>query len=87
MQAYTLQQMNRAISRERVRRYAAMLLRDRDELPATDLPLVGPDDLPLLIYLRSYGDGSLGYRIEEQPDGGWIERAGVGFRVFVLRRA
>jgi hypothetical protein len=87
MQAYTLQQMNRAISRERVRRYAAMLLRDRDELPATDLPLVGPDDLPLLIYLRSYGDGSLGYRIEEQPDGGWIERAGVGFRAFVLRRA
>jgi hypothetical protein len=83
----TLQQMNRAISRERVRRYADSLLRDRDELPADELPLDGPDDLPLLIYLRSYGDGSLGYQIEEQPDGGWIERAGVGFRAFVLRRA
>jgi hypothetical protein len=83
----TLQQMNRAISRERVRRYAASLLRDSDELPAADLPLDGPDDLPLLIYLRYYGDGSLGYRIDEQPDGGWIERAGIGFRAFVLRRA
>jgi hypothetical protein len=83
----TLQQMNRAISRERVRRYAASLLHDRAELPAADIPLDGPDDLPLLIYLRYYGDGSLGYRIEEQPDGPWIERAGVGFRSFVLRRA
>lgn len=82
----TLQQMNRAVSRERVRRYAASLLRDRDELPAAQLPLTGPDDLPLLIYLRTYGDGSLGYQIEEQPDGDWIERAGVGFRSFVLRR-
>lgn len=78
--------MNRAVSRERVRRYAASLLRDRDELPAAQLPLTGPDDLPLLIYLRTYGDGSLGYQIEEQPDGDWIERAGVGFRSFVLRR-
>jgi hypothetical protein len=83
----TLQQMNRAISRERVRRYAASLLRDQAELPAAELPLDGPDDLPLLIYLRYYGDGSLGYQIEEQPDGEWIERAGVGFRAFVLRRA
>jgi len=84
--AYTLQQMNRAISRERVRRYAAGLLHDRDELPAAELPLTSPDDLPLLIYLRSYGDGSLGYRVDDAPDGGWIERAGVGFRAFVLRR-
>lgn len=83
----TLRQMNRAISRDRVRRYAASLLRDRDELYAADLPLSGPDDLPLLIYLRSYGDGSLGYRIEESPDGEWIEHEGVGFRAFVLRRA
>jgi hypothetical protein len=83
----TLQQMNRAISRERVRRFAASLLRDRDELPATELPLVGPEDLSLLIYLRYYGDGSLGYSIEELPDDPWIVRAGVGFRSFVLRRA
>lgn len=83
----TLQQMSRAISHERVRRYAAHLLHERAEVPAADIPLEGPDDLPLLIYLRYYGDGSLGYRIEEQPDGGWIERAGVGFRAFVLRRA
>jgi hypothetical protein len=83
----TLRQMNRAISRERVRRYAQQLLAGRDELPASELPLDGPDDLPLLIYLRYYGDGSLGYAIDEPPDGAWIERAGLGFRSFVLRRA
>ncbi len=84
---YAVQQMYRAISRERVRRYAASLLGDRDEVHASDLPLTGTDELPLLIYLRVYGDGSLGYRIEEQANGDWIERAGMGFRAFVLRRA
>jgi hypothetical protein len=41
----------------------------------------------LLIYLRNYGDGSLGYHVEETPNAEWIERDGVGFRDFVLRRA
>ncbi len=84
--ARTLQQMNRAVSRERVRRYVEQLLHDRDELPAAEIPLCEPDDLPLLIYMRAYGDGSLGYRVEEQPDGGWIEHDQIGFRAFVLRR-
>lgn len=84
---YAVQQMYRAISRERVRRYAASLLGERDAVHASDLPLTSSDELPLLIYLRAYGDGSLGYRIEEQTDGAWIEQAGMGFRAFVLRRA
>jgi hypothetical protein len=41
----------------------------------------------MLIYLRLYGeDGSLGYTVEELADAPWIERAGVGFRDFRIRR-
>jgi Family of unknown function (DUF5716) len=86
-QAHTLEQLNRSIGRERVRRFAAELLRGRAELRVGDIPLEGPETLPLLIYLRSYGDGALGYRVEELPDGAWIERDGIGFRDFLLRRA
>jgi hypothetical protein len=86
-QARTLEQLNRSIGRERVRRFAAELLRGRAELRVGDIPFEGPETLPLLIYLRSYGDGALGYRVEELPDGVWIERDGIGFRDFLLRRA
>ncbi len=85
-QATTLAQMNRAISRERVRRYAQELLAGHSERHGSEIALGGPDDLPLLIYLRSYGDGSLGYTLEQSADAAWIERDGVGFRDFVLRK-
>lgn len=84
--ARTLHQLTRAISRERVRRFAADLLDGRDQLAAAEIPLSGPEDLPLLIYLRNYGDGSLGYTVENSGDAAWIERDGVGFRDFVLHR-
>jgi hypothetical protein len=83
----TLQLLARAISRDRVRRFAAELLRHSDEARGGDIHLKGPDDLPLLIYLRNYGDGSLGYRVEESENAEWIERDGVGFRDFVIRKA
>lgn len=88
----TMEQLNRAVSRTRVRSYAEALLNGRDEISATDIPIAGPHDLPLLIYLRAYGDGTLGY-VVETPDSHngdaaatWIEREGVGMRNFVLRR-
>jgi DNA-binding transcriptional ArsR family regulator len=84
--AETLAQMNRAISRERVRRYAIELLDGHNERRGGEIPLTGADDLPLLIYLRSYGDGSLGYTLEQADDAAWIERNGVGFRDFVLKK-
>jgi hypothetical protein len=83
----TLRLLARAISRDRVRRFAAELLRHSDEARGGDIHLKGPDDLPLLIYLRNYGDGSLGYRVEEKENAEWIERDGVGFRDFVIRKA
>lgn len=86
-QEETFLQLSRAYSRERVRKFASKLLADCDEKRIGEIPLNGPDDLPMLIYLRLYGeDGSLGYCSEEVPDASWIERSGIGFRDFVIRR-
>lgn len=85
--ARTLRQLTRAIGRERVRRYAEKLLEGREQLRAAEITLTSVDELPLLIYLRQYGDGSLGYRVEELEDAPWVERDGVGFRDFMVRRA
>jgi hypothetical protein len=82
------QHLNRAATREQVRRFALDLLRDQAEIRGADIPLDTPHDLPLLIALRGYGDGSLGYTVEPPPgDAAWVERGGVGFYDFVLRRA
>jgi hypothetical protein len=86
-QAETLHALNRAVSRGRVERYVRTLLAGRDAVTSDELPLAGPQDLPLLIYLREYGDGALGYRIEMDPDAGWVERDGIGFRRFVVKAA
>lgn len=36
--------------------------------------------------LWAYGDGSLGYQVQEIPEAGWIERVefGIGFRDFLI---
>lgn len=85
-QAETLRQLNRAVSRERVRHFVRALFSNRDEIVSDEIPLSGADDLPLLIYLREYGDGSLGYRFENDANAEWSERDGIGFRKFVLKR-
>ncbi|NTU81798.1 MAG: hypothetical protein HGA45_20885 [Chloroflexales bacterium] len=85
--ARTLRQLTRAIGRDRVRRYAEALLDGRERLRAAEIPLAGAEELPLVIYLRQYGDGSLGYVVEEVDDAAWVERDGVGFRDFIVRRA
>jgi len=86
-QEETFMQLSRAYSRERVRKFASKLLADCNEKRIGEVPLNGPDDLPMLIYLRLYGeDGSLGYLSEEVPDAPWIEHSGIGFRDFVIRR-
>lgn len=85
-QMRTLEQLNRSISRERVRRYAAHILGEQDEVRVGAFAMDGPENLALLIYLRQYGDGSLGYRAEDAQDGTWVERDGIGFRDFVIKR-
>lgn len=85
--ARTLRQLTRAIGRDRIRRYAAALLEGRERLRAAEIQLESVDELPLVIYLRQYGDGTLGYVVEEVDGAEWVERDGVGFRDFVVRRA
>lgn len=82
----TLRQLNRAVSRERVRHFVRALLTERNEITSDNIRLSGADDLPLLIYLREYGNGSLGYRFENDADNAWCERDGIGFHKFVLKR-
>ncbi len=95
-QRETARQLNRPVSRERVRRLAQSILRDRAEIRAAEVALTGPADpsallsvagqaLPLLIFLRAYGDGSLGYHVEELEEFSWVEAGGVGFRDFLVK--
>lgn len=74
----TLRQLNRAVSRTKIQRLAREWLHRR----ASEMPLAGPDELPVLIYLRAYGDGSLGYRAEELET--WVTRGEIAFRDFRL---
>lgn len=85
-QAQTLAQLNRSVSRERVRRFAAQLLAERDEVRISTVIKAQEDTLPLLIYLRQYGDGSLGYQVQEDPEKAWIEIDGIGLYDFSISR-
>ncbi len=80
--AATRREMERAITRGRIRELAQTWLADQPRRAATDLPLSQPDDLPLLMYVRAYGDGSLGYQVEEGAE--WVEHGGFAFRQFYL---
>ncbi len=78
----THREMERAITRTRIRALAQTWLADQPRRAATDLPLSQPDDLPLLMYVRTYGDGSLGYSVEEGNE--WVEHGKFAFRQFYL---
>ncbi len=75
-------QLNRPISPDRVRRLARTFLANKPEIRAADLVAAGQADLPLLVQLRLYGDGSLGYKIEDLP---WVETNKLVFRDFALK--
>jgi Family of unknown function (DUF5716) len=79
-----LQQLSRAVGPERVRRFAGDLLKGRRDVRAAEIPLNNPVELPLLMYLRAYGDGSLGYRVEEL--GEWVQTGDYAFRDFRLHK-
>lgn len=85
-QAQTLAQLNRSVSRERVRRFAAQLLAEQAKVRISTVVKLENDMLPLLIYLRQYGDGSLGYKLQEDQEAAWVEAEGIGFRDFSISR-
>ena len=69
-----------------MRHFAESRLTNQSNVRGAELPFSGPDELPLLIYLRAYGDGSLGYVVEDKEEGKWIERDDIGYRDFLLRK-
>lgn len=76
-----------AASRPQIRRFVRELLHGQTKLHAAELPFTDPYvDLPRLMLLWSYGDGSLGYRVQELPDALWIEHTEleIGFRDFLI---
>jgi hypothetical protein len=85
-QLETLNQLKRVISRERVRNFANEFLGDRTTRTASELPLQAGTELPLLIYLRAYGGGELGYQIQPEESGAWIQHGMIGFRDFVMSK-
>lgn len=80
--ADTHREMERAITRNKIRALAGRWLAATPRRAASDLPLTQPEDLPLLMYVRAYGDGSLGYVIEEGDE--WVQQGGFAFREFHL---
>lgn len=82
----TLKQMLRSLSQERIRAFASELLSRKNPILASEISIHGPDDLPMLIYLRSYGDGRLGYRATMMEPKVWVEMCDVGFNDFIIER-
>lgn len=85
-QLETLAQLQRVISRDRVRKFAQEFLAGQQERRGEELNLEHANDLPLLIYLRAYGDGGLGYVMETDAEGAWVEHGEIAFRDFVLKK-
>jgi hypothetical protein len=82
----TQMQLRQSVSRDRIRRFAATLLQEQETIYATSIPVTGAETLPMIIYLRAYGDGALGYKIEELEEPHWVEQDGIAYRDFVIRR-
>ena len=68
-QLETLAQPARVISRDHVRKFVQEFLAGQHERRGAELNLERANDLPLLIYLRAYGNGGLGYVVEADDNG------------------
>lgn len=82
-----VERLLRALSPERVKAFADKLLALKDPIRASEIPLSGPEELPMLIYLRVHGSGRNGYRATTILPHEWIRVHDVGFRDFLLTRA
>ncbi len=79
-------QMQQRITEERVAGLVRQVLDGREEASSAEIPLSSPDDLPLVIFVREFGEhGNLGYTVEEEPDAPWVEMNGVGYRQFRIK--
>lgn len=80
----TWRELERSFSPRKVAERVRGWLADQPRRAATDLPLAQPADLPLLIYVRAYGNDQLGYHVEEAED--WVQVGAFQFRQFYVVR-
>lgn len=74
-------------SRPQIQQFVLRLLQEQSELHAEDIPITDiATDMPRLMLIWAYGDGSLGYYVQELPSARWIEfpASGLGLRDFLI---
>jgi hypothetical protein len=65
-------------SRPQIRQFATHLLSEKEELYASEIPISEPNrDIPRLMLLWAYGDGSLGYHVLELPEAPLVRHAEI----------
>jgi hypothetical protein len=80
-------QVAHGASRPQIRQFASQLLFEKKELRASEIPITEPGiDIPRLILLWAYGDGSLGYHVQELPNATLVrhEEADLEFQDFLI---
>lgn len=82
----TQKQLLRSMGKHRVAQLVDMLLGDATLRRASELPLESAEQIALLIYLRSHGDGSLGYKVRDVQPRLWITRGEIGFYDFFIEQ-
>ncbi len=71
-------QVAHGASRPQIRQFATYLLREKEELYASEIPISEPNrDIPRLMLLWAYGDGSLGYHVRELPEALLVRHAEI----------
>ena len=71
-------QVAHGASRPQIRQFANHLLREKEELYASEIPISEPNrDIPRLMLLWAYGDGSLGYHVRELPEALLVRHAEI----------
>ena len=84
--AKTTQALDKNFGKERIRRIAEVLLDIRNPTLASEINIRGPEDLALLVYLRAYGTGELGYLAKNLLPSKWIRKMDVGFQDFEIKK-
>jgi hypothetical protein len=80
------EQLGNAIGKNRVRELADMLLdaSGKQRIRASELNIGTPDQLAMIMSLRAYGDGSLGYLARDVTPRMWVRKTDIGFFDFYI---
>ncbi len=82
----TQKQLLRSMGKHRMAQLVDMLLGDKKTKRASEIPLDSAEQIALLVYLRSHGDGTVGYKVQDLQPRTWITRGEIGFFDFEIER-